>query len=1013
MFDLKALNVDDNAMKTVKNIEHLVHLQALKISGNFIGNISALRLLSLNKMLTHLDLDGNPIVETDERQKRKNIVHILNLMPTLLSLGSIPCASLHSKEKKKTLAQGSEKPVHRKSLFEDEMFPDFKSLWVAKACEILQYFQDAEVQAKRRASYNDDDEWGGSEDGDHTSSGRPRKPLNREQQRQRDELRSRAVGYRSREKALPSPPKVKTSVYSFGLPLPPPSPMKKVKKAPLADPGVVKQQQRRASELSAPKHQPVDKTLLHQEQKRKSRPTFDLNMSVAERLLLAQEKAQRRSSSNVAKGLNRTGLQGSRSIATGKAKTPHDEQSRDVDQAGSSSTSSRKPSPTNAHQDVVAFRIEPLRSCGSPAKPSVEESNQQTSKLEDSHRGSPRQLSQPQCVKEEQPQVTISSPPKPAGTSKESNFLHDLAVTDFLNHAEEEFSTALTALNVLLTMSEKEMGDKKKLLEYRSSLEALDILDERESHALYAKIRDYRDHAKGSECAQAFARLGAVKKSMSQLLEKLEVHEPGSSVVRAFCRLLRTTDLRDILKHSEEQDEEEDAKEELHTKPNDTFEREDAPLPTMRDDDLDAAAPSPGVNSRIFAFTPQAACEVVEKAPSPCEVEPETAPYDLESAEKPLHGDNAADHFSAEDDEFDFLSSDASVFDDDACTSDATTTAVSGLDFLDIDEKKSPSPVPAAAYSPKTDSFSATTHTDIAEDIQSHRDSVLSSADEEVADIVHDTSNLREDTTFEASNTTPVEEDDAWLTAIPQETRHELDAGDEFDAGDTSEDLFEAHHHPGDSKTDIADTDEHTVEPVADSEEHHRQETQVAHTDEVTPEPTADESGEDTELLDDQEQVAFAEEGENQEFEVEMDASLPAEEPDEQPLSEAEDADDEEAETFGDWEKGFDPNTNHYFWFNHETGESAWTPPEGWPFEVDTPFEADGEYSVDGGEEGEVEYVAEDVEAIAEAGDYDAEEATDQHAEWEGEDEHSAIESSQRLSEFDDDMFSDQDLPSF
>ncbi|KAG6590674.1 Dynein assembly factor 1 [Phytophthora cinnamomi] len=55
------------------------------------------------------------------------------------------------------------------------------------------------------------------------------------------------------------------------------------------------------------------------------------------------------------------------------------------------------------------------------------------------------------------------------------------------------------------------------------------------------------------------------------------------------------------------------------------------------------------------------------------------------------------------------------------------------------------------------------------------------------------------------------------------------------------------------------------------------------------------------------------------------------------------DADDEEAETFGDWEKGFDPNSNHYFWFNHSTGESSWTPPEGWPHEVDEPFSADNE----------------------------------------------------------------------
>eukprot|EP00644_Phytophthora_capsici_P004147 jgi/Phyca11/15940/fgenesh1_pg.PHYCAscaffold_17_\ len=84
-------------------------------------------------------------------------------------------------------------------------------------------------------------------------------------------------------------------------------------------------------------------------------------------------------------------------------------------------------------------------------------------------------------------------------------------------------------------------------------------------------------------------------------------------------------------------------------------------------------------------------------------------------------------------------------------------------------------------------------------------------------------------------------------------------------------------------------------------------------------------------------------------------------------LGEGVDADDEEAETFGDWEKGFDPNSNHYFWFNHNTGESSWSPPEGWPHEVDEPFST--EDTGMGEEQQEQEYTYE--EGTAEAQDHE------------------------------------------
>ncbi|CCI40318.1 unnamed protein product [Albugo candida] len=47
--------------------------------------------------------------------------------------------------------------------------------------------------------------------------------------------------------------------------------------------------------------------------------------------------------------------------------------------------------------------------------------------------------------------------------------------------------------------------------------------------------------------------------------------------------------------------------------------------------------------------------------------------------------------------------------------------------------------------------------------------------------------------------------------------------------------------------------------------------------------------------------------------------------------------DDENVQMFEDWERSFDPGTNHFFWYNHSSGESQWEPPDGWPFQLDAP----------------------------------------------------------------------------
>ncbi|POM74211.1 Nuclear regulatory subunit of Glc7p type 1 protein serine-threonine phosphatase [Phytophthora palmivora] len=780
---LRALSLSHNFIRSVRNIEHLEHLEILQLSHNQIATVHALRLLSLNKMLTHLNLDGNPVVETDERQKRKNIVHVRNLLPALQSLGSIPCAGMYLKDKKKANVNVN----LGKCLLESEVMPEYKKLWVANACDILHILQDATSSSQ---SQNDDDEW---DTRDEDGEDRPKKPLTREQQRQKDELRSRAIGFRSRGKAIPSPPKVKTSVFSFGPPQPPAK--KKKKKPTLADPSVVREQQRRASELSAPKYTPVDQTLMQQQHKRKSRVDFHSAMTVGERLQLAQDLTQRRPTATIglsARSRSILAKADSRKRASAMTITEEnsgpDENPKDV----SRSPSPERPSPI---KDAVVFRIDPADTPRSP-------------KGVLSFRVDPY----PAGLGEQ------TSTPK-SNSSKEAGFLHDLAVSDFLNHAEEEFSTALTAMNVLLSMSEKEQCDRNKLAGYRASLEALDILNENESHELYEKTQGDPEHELQTQCTEWFTKLGVVKKCMRQLLEKLELHAPGSGVIRAYCRHIRSNELRGIITTMLEAQE--DALCQINAAENMDVDVKKEHGSTERDESLD---------------------EVVEAV----EID-EGEGHDQTSLEKT--GEEAPDKIQG------------------------TTTQNEDYDWL----------------ATSTELDAQTTDADPFE--------------QEIIDVPENT----------------VSDDEADNEVIQEQT----EAGHDYDWSNL-------------------ETTEPTIEEgIEGSEEVYDNETYD--TENINEAGEAEENGnynEETEVT--------TEENELTEAQYE--------------LGEGVDADDEEAETFGDWEKGFDPNSNHYFWFNHSTGESSWTPPEGWPHEVDEPFSAEVEADV-GEDQQEQKYTDETAEA--------------------------------------------------
>lgn len=683
-FKLRALNVSHNCIRSVTNIEHLVFLEVLALSANSITTAQPLRLLSLNKMLSRIDLDGNPIVNTDERQRRKNIAYILNLVPTLTSLGSIACASLQSKKKKKK-KKAAAAAMEGASLFDASFFPEMETAWVKRTCDSFACFQDKPVESFRDRDRDEDD---GDEDvEDGGSANNVKKPLNRAQQRQKDEMRSRAVAYRSREKAPPSPPKAKTSIYSFGAPLPPPSPRKAKKPANASiDPAAARRQLRRSSELSAPKHPPVDTALLKQEQKRKSRPAFDQNMSVAERLLLAQEQAQRRSSSAVTKRSNSSKRQGKRDSSAptpttegggatnggdgGDAPTNQEEAAL----AGSKPGSPRNFSPTKA---VVAFRIEPLSSI---RRQDVLEFRVESPR--------PAAASTQTTSTKSQAEQKAENPSSPRGVAapgppvKEDNFLRSLAVGDFLTHAAEELSTALTALNVLLSMCEKEMSDRNKLNGYRASLEALGILDEQESHALYERSRAFGGHDHETQCVEAFERLGLVKRCMRQLLEKLHDHEPGSAVIRAFCRSMRSVELRSVLSNygepsPESRSQERDAAEKLPITSSNPLETKDTTTQPQ---------PSPtSVHARLFGSSSRENSEHVMGVKPSVTVKPE-ASLGLDPSDGV-----SDDHELGADIDLDFLEPTASAFDADVATSvfdaeaedEPQRDAVSGVDSVE------------------------------------------------------------------------------------------------------------------------------------------------------------------------------------------------------------------------------------------------------------------------------------------------------------------------------------------
>ncbi|KAH9061692.1 hypothetical protein Ae201684P_021027 [Aphanomyces euteiches] len=209
---LRALSYEGNSIRCAKNLECLERLEILNLAHNAIHVPQSLRLLSMNKLLSHLNIDENPIVQAGTG--RKVSAHIINIIPTLRSLGCIHLASLVVKEKtkKSTLPPPPEEPV-RSSIFEflDAAPP---RPWVDQACEMLCIVCDhPEVSASPEAP-----------------------KISRTLQKTKDEQRSKALPHHIARKTPPATPP------------PPPLPQ------PISKPTIsFSDQQRKAVALSTPR----------------------------------------------------------------------------------------------------------------------------------------------------------------------------------------------------------------------------------------------------------------------------------------------------------------------------------------------------------------------------------------------------------------------------------------------------------------------------------------------------------------------------------------------------------------------------------------------------------------------------------------------------------------------------------------------------------------------------------------------------------------------------------------
>ncbi|KAL8015221.1 putative WW domain, leucine-rich repeat domain superfamily, WW domain superfamily [Plasmopara halstedii] len=868
-FKLRALSLSHNLIRTLRNIEHLIQLEILNLSHNVISTVHALRILSLNKMLVHLNLDGNSVVETDERRKRRNVVHVRNLLPSLQSMGSISLA--HTKTIK--TAGNTSEPSY--NIFDNDLMPEYRNNWVTCACSTLLVLQHCQPRSLVQKPSNDAEWKSRNVNGEEE---RHKLIFSRDQQRQNDEMRSRALDYRSRKKVISSPLML---VKSLDQPLI--SSAKKLNGHRPANPSLVRKQQRRAKELSAPKHTPVNKNLLLEVQNRRTRVDFHGVLSVGERLQLEQEMTYGRATATV------TVSERSRSIL---AKAERNRFCTNI-----AFESDMKDELTRSEGSLLTMSRPPTPQSSSPLNKALVFCTKKTYMP----RSPGRDL------------TFVDVPPDSPKTNQPTKaaFLRDLAVSDFLGHAKEEFSTALTALNVLLSISEKEHEDRKKVAEYRASLDALDILNEHESLRLYNLAQSHSNAELQAQCIEWFTKLKAVKKCMRQLLEKLDCHAPGSEAIRSYCQILRLDQLRGAQNQIVKAEAEEQS--EIGNKPLENG------INVLK---VETIKPGPSaIVPRPVSYTSLCFPDMkthtgdynFEEIPSDDHIANITTKVDLHFSNPNIstpEGIEKAEDEVAETIRQPIDNIEGELTKTQALNSNTVCESINTQTNFSTDKSKDPDDMNWNVSGLCANNFDG-----FAEKVSAYEnDNALNAKAINVDEGEINGQKVEGSITeFSASTTDAITQNEYDWLVTPSDLDIEIDKTDLFPREMNAE--FENVIDKGFSQEEWSKGQNNSYSDFEDSNIY---DGETASLDENGVPFTRQEGRFDNFVACGGNSKVVAEKintGEGS-LELEEDTII----------------DDEESQIFGDWEKGFDANSNHHYWFNHYTGESTWIPPEGWPY---------------------------------------------------------------------------------
>ncbi|KAF0718037.1 Aste57867_1953 [Aphanomyces stellatus] len=483
---LRALSYEGNKIRCAKNLETLERLEILNISHNAIMVPQSLRLLSMNTNLTHLNIDENPIVMQDKH--RKNSAHILNIIPTLRSLGCIHLAALIIKDKKQKKT-GEEEP--NKSIFE---FLNPPRPWVDYACELLSIVCDPPNDAPPS----------------------PVPKVSRTQQKSKDDQRSKALPHHVVRKAPPATP--------------PPAPV-------LPKPAMSRSsQQKKAVELSTPRpNQTVCKgpssILCHPPGVHPVRPAP-----------IVEHKSVTVSRVPPTKGF----LQPTRASIYAHAEQKREREKAKKKKAKPANAMYKrlKRREDQLRQVVAASPVKLILSETSVQFPAEPPAVTLPTPI-------PTATSWPASAKTPALELSPVKPGSLAITSTDS-FLAQIRLNEFITLVTEDHATASEALDILVGMCEKSGGDMAKFTSYKMNLDSLHIFADIEinpaTHSVLELAKQQQSPAEPLPVLRSLDELKTIKTALKTLVEYVEGKrlQLGSSDLRGLCATIRTGPLKHL-----------------------------------------------------------------------------------------------------------------------------------------------------------------------------------------------------------------------------------------------------------------------------------------------------------------------------------------------------------------------------------------------------------------------------------------------------------------------------------